>query len=228
MDTTTIIIALIAALVAGAVFLFSWNKYRPLSFGILAWFLGALGLMLSGVSFFQKKGVWTDGDLIGYFGLSGALMGPVIVLLVAWKRSTGFTKFLDEIPTSTLVFLQVYRFGGALYLMLYLAGQLPLAVGFVTGVLDITVATGALLLGGYLYSSGKKGDTAVLAWNGLGLLDLLIALNVITLSVFGLIQLEPAPTLMGMPPITLICTFQVPMAIFIHIYLIRRVMLSRR
>jgi hypothetical protein len=43
------------------------------------------------------------------------------------------------------------------------------------------------------------------------------------LSFFGFLEIDPVPTSMAMPPLFLISLFQVPIAMFIHIYLIARI-----
>ncbi|WP_373520839.1 hypothetical protein [Aquiflexum sp.] len=115
------------------------------------------------------------------------------------------------------------RFAGIFFLVFYFKEKLPFEIGVVNGLLDIIVAVTAIILALMVYKTGNKFNKLVLAWYGLGLLDFTSAFTVVGLSFFGLISVSPALTPMGLPPLTLISIFQVPIAMFIHIYLINRI-----
>lgn len=220
MNFNFLLVYSIAFLVAVAFSAYSWNRLRPVSYIIMGWFVVAFGF--SRFSYFQSPTDWQEGDLIGLLAFSSLMTIPVICLIVAWQKSPRFKTFLRNIPTWLLVSSQVYRIGGALYLVGAIAGELPMATGLVNGVLDIVVSTSAILLGWLVFKNIAKVKNWILAWSALGLLDIMGGLIIVTFSFFGLVDFTPAPTLMGMAPITMVCIFQVPLAIFIQTYLIHR------
>ena len=63
---------------------------------------------------------------------------------------------------------------------------------------------------------------AMPAWASLAILDFAWATALITLSHWGLIDLNPAPVMMGNPPLVVISFFALPFGIFVSVYLIAR------
>ncbi len=226
MDILQFTILGLGATVTALISMYSWNKLRTVSYLISIWFV--LAVALGQVPYFQVIGEWQAGDLIG-FAIFGTLLSiPLGALLFAWKKNTAFQNFLETIPTWLLVSTQSYRMVGLAFLIFYLQGVLPFEVGFVTGVFDILVALSAVTVAWLVYHKSTKEKPLVLVWCGFGLLDFALAFTIVGLSFFGLIQLVPEPTAMAMPPLTIISIFQVPLAMFIHIYLINRVLHTPR
>ncbi len=221
MDLTLLSVSLMAFLIAIAVSVYSWNRYRPFSYITFIWFL--ISLCSAQIPLFQNDQSWVAGDWKGFFVLGNLLMAPVIILILAWQKSPKFQAFLNQIPTWLLISTQVYRLAGIFFLIFYFQDKLPLEIGLVNGILDVVVAIGAVIVAVLFYQKRAKVNSLALAWNGLGLLDFASAFTMVGLSFFGIVNLSPAPTSMAMPPLTLISTFQVPLAMFIHIYLIARI-----
>lgn len=212
---------MMAFLIAMSIAMYSWNKYRPIGYGILTWFF--IAFALAQIPYFQNSQSWTPGDWKGFLAFGSLLMIPVLVLIIAWLKNQKFAAFLDQIPTWLLISTQVYRFAGIFFLVFYFQDKLPFEIGVVNGLLDIIVAASAIILALLVYKTGNKCNKLVFTWNGLGLLDFMSAFTVVGLSFFGLMSVSPAPTPMGLYPLTLISIFQVPLAMFIHIYLITRI-----
>ncbi len=221
MEITLVLVSLMAFIIAIVLSIYSWNRYRPFSYALLIWFFVAFGL--AQIPYFQDSQTWMEGDWKGFLAFGSLLMIPVFALIVAWSKSQKFKAFLDQIPTWLLISTQAYRFAGIFFLVFYVQDKLPFEIGVVNGLLDVTVATSAIILGILIYYKGNKYNKLVLAWNGLGLLDFASAFTVVGLTFFGLMSVSPAPTPMGLPPLTLISIFQVPIAMFIHVYLIARI-----
>ena len=221
MNITLVLVSLMAFIIAVLLSMYSWNRYRPLSYALLAWFFIVFGL--AQIPYFQDSQTWIDGDWKGFLAFGSLLIIPVFTLMVAWSKSQKFKVFLDQIPTWLFISTQTYRFAGIFFLVFYFQRKLPFEIGVVNGILDVTVAVTAIILALLIYKKGNNFNKLVLAWNGLGLLDFVSAFTVVGLSFFGLIRISPAPTPMGLPPLTLISIFQVPIAMFIHIYLINRI-----
>jgi hypothetical protein len=226
MNITLVLVTSMAFLIAILFSIYSWNRYRPVSYALLIWFFIAFGL--AQIPYFQNAKTWMEGDWKGFLAFGSLLMLPVLVLVISWLKNQKFKNFLDQIPTWLLISTQAYRFAGIFFLVFYVQDKLPFEIGVVNGLLDVTVATSAIILGLLIYSKGNKYNKLVLAWNGLGLLDFASAFTVVGLTFFDLLTVYPAPTPMGLPPLTLISIFQVPIAMFIHIYLINRVKNTNR
>ncbi|MFM2308510.1 MAG: hypothetical protein RLY87_630 [Chloroflexota bacterium] len=90
---------------------------------------------------------------------------------MAQRLLPSVTHLLAQTPTSVLVLTQVYRFGGVFLIMAYLRGHLPLAVGLVTGVVDLVVATTAIVLSVYLRGNETHAPRLVIAWAMLAIAD---------------------------------------------------------
>jgi hypothetical protein len=221
MNLTLLLVSAMAFLIAITVSAYSWNRYRTFSYVTIIWFLVTLGL--AQIPYFQDPISWTDGDWKGFLVFGNLLMVPVILLILVWQKSSKFQAFLHRIPTWLLISTQVYRLAGIFFLFFYFQDKLPLEIGLVNGILDVVVAIGAVIVARVVYQKGAKANSLVLAWNGLGLLDFASAFTMVGVSFFGVMNIFPAPTLMAMPPLTLISIFQVPLAMFIHIYLIARI-----
>ena len=221
MDITLLLVSTQAFLIAAAVSCYSWSRYRLFSYLVLIWFFVALGL--AQIPYFQNDQSWTTGDWKGFLPFVSLLSIPVIALLFAWRKSQKFQAFLDQTPTWVFVLTQVYRLAGVTFLVYFFQDKLPWHVGLVSGTLDTVVAIGAIPVAYLVYKYGAKVNSLLVAWNVLGLLDFAISFTIVSLSFIGLISLSPEPTLLGMPPLTLISIFQVPLAIFIHIYLLSKI-----
>jgi len=89
-------------------------------------------------------------------------------------------------------------------------------------VLDIIVGVTALPVAWVLARGFSWSRNLAIVWNLVGILDLASAFTVVTLSIFGLLALDPAPTRMGLYPLSIVSIYQVAIAIFLHIYLLRR------
>ncbi len=222
MNVGALAIIAIGLVVTGLIAAYSWNKLRAVSYLVLAWLVLAVGL--AQIPYLQVKGEWQSGDLIGFMFFSILLMIPLAGLFIAWQKSSAFKNFLDAVPTWVLVSTQAYRIVGLAFLFYYFQGALPFEVGFVSGVYDLLVASSAVVIAWLLYHKSIKEKLFVVGWCGFGLLDFAVAFTIVGLSFLGLIQLVPEPTAMAMPPLTIISIFQVPLAIFIHVYLITRVL----
>ena len=210
----------IAAITVSIIAAYTWNTMRSASIVIVVW--GVLAISIGQYSFFVGVSEWHASDGIGFL-LFGALtfMPAGLVLTAAW-RLPSVIHLLAQTPTSVLVLTQVYRFGGVFLIMAYARGHLPLAVGLVTGVVDVLVATTAIVLSVYVRSTETRALRLVIAWAIVALADFVWAVSLITMSFLGFIQLTPAPVMMGNAPLLIISLFAVPFGIFVSVYLIAR------
>ena len=129
--------------------LYCWNRLRMASVIVIGWI--TIALAIGQIPFFQGFPDWQESDWQGFNAF-----GPAALLVIAALRVKRFKEALDKIPTSAFVATQAYRFGGAFLLVAYLRGELPAEIGVVSGILDVIVATTAILLALYLRGNESR------------------------------------------------------------------------
>jgi hypothetical protein len=211
------VIAAITVLIIAA---YTWNTVRSASIVTVVW--GVLAIAIGQYSFFAGVLEWQASDWIGFLLFGALTFTPAGLLLVAVGRLPSLTHLLAQTPTSVLVMTQVYRFGGVFLIMAYARGQLPLAVGLVTGVVDLVVATTAIVLSVYLRGNETRAPRLIIAWAMLAIADFVWAVSLITVSFLGFVQLTPAPVMMGNALLLVISLFAVPFGIFVSVYVVAR------
>jgi hypothetical protein len=184
---------------------------RAISFGLIAWFAAALALSWFG----YFRGAADRPPTIGL----GAFLPIIAGAIVLWKSET-MSRIIDAAPQSWLVGVQFYRILGFNFLALLGIGTLPGAFALPAGVGDVLVGVLAPLVA-LMYACGAKGrDRFVLAWNVLGLLDLLIALTTGFLtspSPLQLLSLNVPNELITAFPLVMIPVFIVPVSVLLHL-----------
>jgi hypothetical protein len=143
------------------------------------------------------------------FGLTAA------VLAAGWLLG-GFRAWLVAIDERWLVGLHLTRFVGADFLYLYARGELPYAFAVPGGLGDIAVASLAALLLLWGAPRDARRRAAYLAWNALGLVDILFV--VVTAARLGLANPASMAPLLRLP-LSLLPTFLVPLIIASHVIL---------
>jgi hypothetical protein len=162
--------------------------------------------------------------LVGVFLLGGAgvfrndilppriPMALVATLLLGYLLllSATFSHIVAAVPQHWLIGIQAFRILGSLWLVRYFAGQLPGLFAVPAGIGD--VATGLLApFVAYAWYSGKPyARSAAIAWNLLGMADLVNAVVLGTLTNGGAGGI-------GFP-LVLIPAYGVPRAFLIHSY----------
>jgi len=180
---------------------------RPYLIGAILWFAAALLFVGSG----RFARLRPPGPQL-------VLVGLTVALLVAGAAITGFRIWLAGINLRQLVAVHVTRFVGICFLVLASRGELPAAFAVPAGWGDIVIATGAL--GFVLFVPDLLAHrTALLAWNLLGLADILFVVASAARAVF--IAPESMRPLLVLP-LGLVLTFLVPIIIATHLWLFRR------
>jgi hypothetical protein len=128
----------------------------------------------------------------------------------------------DSRALAALAAVQVTRLVGGVFLVLLALDGLPPGFAVPAGAGDVLVGLLAPVVAYVLWRRPRRpGSRALgLAFNALGLLDLVVAILLGLLHAPGLFQLivtEPSAALMGMLPLALIPTFVVPIAIVLHV-----------
>lgn len=141
--------------------------------------------------------------------------GLIAAWLVAYRVSERMKGWVRAVPLSALIAIHLVRFVGAWFIALYRRGELPFEFAVPGGWGDILAAAGAgaLLVGAIpARTRGRRG--AVLAWNVLGVLDILYVL----VTAAGLFVADPTQlTPLTRLPLSLLPTYFVPLVVLSHL-----------
>ncbi len=183
-----------------------------------AWFLLAfLGGMLN--LFNQPVG---PPFAVGLF-----LLVPIIGFTSTYLLSTRVRHAIDSLPLWVVTISHVLRFVGIGFLIGAMVNVLPTQFGYPAGLGDIAVAALCLPLAFAIrrraFSSGLR--TAFIAWNVLGLIDLISAVTMGVLyseGSFGVLRTGVSTRLITTFPVNMIPTFFVPLFILLHMLALKR------
>jgi hypothetical protein len=146
--------------------------------------------------------------------LSLAAVFGALALSDAWRRT------IAAIPVERLVAVQTFRVVGFVFVALWAIGSLPDRFALPAGLGDIAVGLAAPFVALALARRASGSRALALAWNTLGLLDLVSAIGLGTGLLVRLFApgtaLEPAAA-MTMFPLVLVPTFGVPLAVTLHL-----------
>ena len=213
-----LVVYAIAAAAALSCALYFRRRSRALALTLLVWFALAVVIDQNGV--FPVTGSWVAGDLLR-FGIFGALISlPVIGYLALPALAPQARAALSDAPLPGLAALQVYRLGGLAFLIALQDGVMPAVLAISAAFLDVFVALSAGIVAFLLHRD--RGRRAAIAWSLLGLTDFAVAILLVAGSILGLLALSPAPSAIGQSPFVLISLFQLPLAVIVHIEILRR------
>ena len=146
------------------------------------------------------------------------LIGLTLLTIAALWRVGPVHRWATRVDVRLLVAFHVTRFVGVYFLVLYGRGELPYEFAVIGGWGDIIVAVLAIAL---LVLGPPDGwrRTAYLAWNAVGLVDILFVVATAT----RLALVDPASLApMLRFPLSLLITFVVPIVIGTHVWLFHR------
>ena len=137
------------------------------------------------------------------------------LLLIAYRLSSEFRRWLSSVPLKCLVSVHLVRFVGFYFLWLYEQLESPFAFAVLGGWGDIVVATFALVL--LFLRAGSRLIYQV--WNTLGLADILFVVS--TATRLALADSASMAALLRFP-LSLLPMFIVPLIIFTHVVIFLR------
>lgn len=156
---------------------------------------------------------------------------PLIAGLAVLPRVAGFSKLAAAVPQPWLLAAQAPRVIGATFLVLMAQDKLPAHFALTAGIGDLLVGLAAPGVA-YWYASRRPGYRGVaLAFNVVGLIDLIVAVATGFLSAPGPLRVfstVPSTELMTLLPMVLVPTFLVPTLLVVHSISIRRLLAERR
>jgi hypothetical protein len=186
---------------------------RPIIAGVLAlWFAAVFGLGADG-AFARAPGTPPIPILIG-------ATAPVIVFLGAYRAWPAFRAYVLSLDLSLAASIQAWRAGGLGFLALYAHGVLPGSFAWPAGLGDIAIGVTAPWVALALARRpGFATSRVFVAWNLLGILDLVVAVSAGGLSSIlasgSAGEVTTAP--MAQLPLFLIPAYLVPLFVILHL-----------
>ena len=179
---------------------------RPALYGTLVWLAGATAIGLTGVLGTQR------------FGPPLLALALTIAAVFVSSRVAVVRESVDSLPLQALVGIHAVRFIGIVFLILGARGELSPLFAERAGWGDVTTAAIAVVL--VLIGLAKVPRSVLLAWNTLGMLDLLVAVGTATFLVArgDVPGVQPLLSL----PLILVPIFAVPLLFATHVALFRR------
>jgi hypothetical protein len=152
------------------------------------------------------------------------LVGFAVALLVASRVWSPLRSFVDAVDLRVLVLVHITRFVGLYFLLLHARGELPWAFAIPGGWGDNAVAAAGLLLALFVRPDSPRGRRAYLAWNVVGLVDILgVVLTAVRLAFADPASMRALLRL----PLSLLLTFVVPIVIATHVLMLGRLARTR-
>jgi len=152
--------------------------------------------------------------------LPAAILLPIIIALPLLTRSQRITAALDAAPASWPIGLQVYRVLGGNFLILWAyGGAIPGVFALPAGFGDVLTGLLALPAAIYLASGAPYGRAVAIAWNLLGIADLISAVSLGALTTPGPLQLiafDQPNLLTSSYPSVMTPAFAVPLSLILH------------
>jgi hypothetical protein len=152
--------------------------------------------------------------------LPAAIVLPIIIALPLLTRSRRFAAAIDAAPASWLIGLQVYRLIGGNFLVLWAyGGAIPGIFALPAGVGDVLTGVLALPTALYLASGAPHSRTVAIAWNFLGIADLMSAVSLGAMTSPGPLQLmafDQPNLLTSAYPSVMTPAFAVPLSLILH------------
>lgn len=169
----------------------------------------------------------------GFFEVDKTTIFPTIILGVSTPIAAGlflakswpaFRMMLDAVPPPWLIGIQIYRILGIVFLTLYAQRLLPAEFALPAGYGDIAVGVAALPVAIWYAKHGPYARELAIAWNFMGIADLIIALTTGFFTSPSIIQIfahEAPNELITAYPLVMITIFAVPLAMLLHIFSLR-------
>lgn len=173
---------------------------------VIVWFLAAL--FASAAHLFAN-----NANRFG-LGVAIAAVAPLIVFSVWFAASEGFRKFTMSLNPRILTSLQVWRIIGFTFVLLEARRVLPALFAWPAGYGDMFIGATAFFAAWQLAIPQRRN--AFVAWQLLGILDLLTAVGLGTTA--PLIDPHGVPmAAMTVLPLSLIPAFLVPLFFILHV-----------
>lgn len=182
-------------------------------------------LWMVGIWWLAAAGTFRAGPGGAARALPVAIFLPVLIGLPLLLRSGTIARLLDAMPSWWLVALQAYRVLGGIFLVGWLHGDLSTAFALPAGTGDTLVGLLALPTAFILATGAASGRRLAIAWNVLGICDLVLAISMGMLTAPGALQVivpDVQGGQLGTFPTVMIPAFAVPSSLLLHALSLRQ------
>jgi hypothetical protein len=163
------------------------------------------------------------GAALARFGMAAGL--PLTALVIAVLSSRTLRERVTNMPTAALIGVNALRLLGILFILTYWVGRLPAPFAPIAGWGDILV--GALAIPVAFAASRGTSRGAILAWNTLGLADLITAVGLGVTTQAGGFPGAVGTDSMTLLPLLLIPGFLVPLFAATHLTIFYKMLRQR-
>lgn len=149
-----------------------------------------------------------------------AVLAPILAGGLALASSRTVRARVLAIPQPWLVGIQSLRVLGIAFLVLLSRGVLPAQFALPAGWGDVAVGAAAPFVAWALSRKMRWAPTLAVVWNAFGILDLVVAVGMGTLSTDSSVRVfmnAPSAGPMAQLPLALIPTFGVPIFVLLHV-----------
>ena len=187
-------------------------NYRKLTLRLIAVWFG-MALAASALGLFKN-----NAQRVG-IAVAIAASAPIVLFAIWHAVSAGFRAFVLSLNPRVLTALQTWRIIGFVFLLLEAHRLLPAKFAFPAGYGDIFIGATASLVAWQLAETRSRN--AFVAWQVLGITDLVVAVGSGTLS--RLLDPNGVSMLpMTVLPLSLVPTFLVPLFFIFHVICIKQ------
>jgi hypothetical protein len=188
---------------------------------LLLWF--ALVAALAAAGLFSTMSAGTPA-----FGV--AIVVPIIVGLIVFRRSAALKSLVSETPLALLVAVHTGRLLGVFFLLLYAEVRLPPTFALTAGWGDIGVAAAAPVVAWAIHRRAVCWRGLALTWNTLGFADLVLAVTLgvgsaVDSPVRFIYEAASSGTMSTLPWI-LVPGFMVPLYLMTHLAIFSRLFVA--
>ena len=178
-----------------------------------------VGVLTAGANkIFSQTGIGTPGLGLG-------VVGPVVVLAALVLGMQRGREAVGRVPLASLIGVHAVRVLGILFVLLYAAKRLPAPFAPVAGWGDVAIGVTAIPLALLTRDESRASKGLIIAWNVLGLTDLVVAVTLGAASAPGPLQIfqgGPSSAIMTSLPWLVIPGFLVPLLAFVHLCIFYR------
>jgi len=145
------------------------------------------------------------------------VLAPILVFVVAFAALPGLRNWALGLDIRALVFFQAVRLGGIAFLAVYAVGKLNGTFALWAGLLDVAIGASAPFAARYLTPPRSATQRRLLiAWMAVGIVDFIVAIPLASM----VRAVDPSGmAALTMPPLSMITTFGVPLAILAYFVL---------
>lgn len=226
---------LVAVLIPLIISLILWNQVRVIAPSISASNEKKKQIvLLTAVFLFGWLFISIVIGLLGLFHVAENFVSPLVPLVfilavflgISLLKSRAFNEIIQLFPRHLLILIQFPRIAGYVFLLLMAEGLLPALFAIPSGYGDIFVGLTALPVAFFVWKKFSFSKTIAIAWNIIGLVDLIIAILLGVLLVFPqpfqIIPVNPTTEIMAVFPMVLVPVFAVPLGIILHVYSLKQ------